>query len=971
MRQLPTGMVTLLFADMEKSTQLLQQLGDQYTAVLADYRSMLRAVFRQWNGHEVDTQGDAFFVAFARASDAIAAAVAAQRALEDHAWPAQKRVRARMGLHTGEPVLVAEGYVGIDVHHAARIMSAAHGGQVLLSQITRDLAVQDLPAGVHLRDMGEHRLKDIQHAEHLFQLVIAGLSADFPALRALPTRINSLPVQSAPFVGRRAEIAILEQILRGAESRLITLTGIGGTGKTRLAVQAAAEVGDLFADGLAFVDLANVSDSALVLPTIASVLRLKEEGGQPLEERLKEELRTKQLLLLLDNFEQVIDAANQVAELLNSCPQLTLIVTSRVLLRIQAEREFVVPPLALPTSQQALEPAALLQSEAVVLFVQRAVAANPRFQLTSANTQTIVDIVACLDGLPLAIELAAARMKLLSPQELLARLGQRLRVLTDGPRDVAARQQTLRNALEWSYNLLTTEEQRLFWRLSVFSGGCTVESVEALCSELDRGTLSSLETLGSLLEKSLLQRKTPEAGEESRFTLLETIREYGLEVLAASGEREAVRRAHATYMLTLVQKAEAELWGPDPAPWLNRLEREHENVHAALHWALEGTDDREEMALLLGISLRAFWYTRGYRREGVEYLEQALARSEHASVDLRSKALYAAARLHEAQGNHERAEVLLAACLALFRAMEDTTNIASALHLQADIVWGKGNLSLARSLAEESLDLFRQIGDQGAIAGLLLHLGGVDADQGEYVRARALLEESLAIERKFYDEFSCAEPLFNLARVDFFTQQDPSLIRAHLEESLAAYKVLDDKESVAYCLWLFGRLALEQGDLSSARAFLQQSQAYFEEMRQRHGTTLALLAMARLSAVQGDTDTAGDFYQKSIALSRETSNILHTASALEGLADLAVIQGKCTWAARLGGAAEAMRDALSAPAPPVEYVYHERTMAVARNQLGEQLFVRAWARGREESLESVLQDGETLATIPKSRPTHP
>ena len=419
MPELPTGTLTLLFTDIEGSTLLLQQLGERYADMLATCRQLLRTAFKHWNGVEVDTQGDAFFVVFARASDAVSAVIDMQRAMASHGWPNGAAVALRIGLHTGEPTRTAEGYIGLDVHHAARMMSVGHGGQVLLSQTTRELVKHTLPEGVSLRDLGEHRLKDVQRPGHLYQLIIEGLPSDFPPLKTLENSPNNLPVQPTALIGREKEVAALFNLLQREEVRLLTLTGPGGTGKTRLGLQVAAELSDLFPDGVYFVNLAPISDPTLVVPTIAQTLDLKETGAQPLPDLLKGYLRDKQLLLLLDNFEQVVDAAVHMAELLAACPILKVIVTSRAALHVQGEQEFAVPPLAVPDPAHLPDMVTLTQYEAVALFIQRAQAVKPDFQITKANAIAIVDICIRLDGLPLAIELAVARIKLLSPQALL------------------------------------------------------------------------------------------------------------------------------------------------------------------------------------------------------------------------------------------------------------------------------------------------------------------------------------------------------------------------------------------------------------------------------------------------------------------------------------------------------------------------------------------------------------------------
>jgi predicted ATPase/class 3 adenylate cyclase len=954
MRQLPMGTITLLFTDIEGSTQLLQQLGDRYATVLAESRRLLREAFQQWNGHEVDTQGDAFFIAFARATDALSAAVAGQHALADHPWPDGALVRVRMGLHTGEPSLASEGYVGIDVHHAARIMDAAHGGQILLSQATRDLVEHRLPNGVSLRDMGEHRLKDLQRPSHLFQLVIAGLPADFPPLKTLDICPNNLPVQLTPLIGREKEVDAIGQLIRRDDVRLVSLTGPGGMGKTRLALQAAAELGDQFADGVYFVDLAPISDSTLVIPTIAQALSLWERGSLPLLERLKEELRQKRMLLLLDNFEQVIDAAIEIADLLAACPQLKLVITSRTVLRVRAEREFIVPPLSHPDPAQVPDISALSQYEAIALFIQRAQTVRPDFQLTAINAPAVVEIAARLDGLPLAIELAAARMKLLSPEALLARLSQRLQVLTGGARDVAARHQTLRNTIEWSYNLLDTQEQQLFWRLSIFVGGCALEAVEAMYATLGDGAEPVLDTATSLVDKSLLQRREQGSGAESRFVILETIREYGLERLSASGEMEMVRKAHAAYFLTQVERGDQDLSSSKYEAWLDQMEQEHDNLRAAMQWSLEQPEARKEIALRLGGGLRPFWYNRGYLSEGLDFLERALAQSDEVEAAVRARALYAAARLYEVLGEYDRAEPLLIKSLALYRELGDMARIGHSLHLQADIAWRRGNLAMARSQAEESFAIFKQLDDKGAIAGLLLHLGALAADQGEYTKALTLLEESLAINRELAYKSGTADSLFNLARASYFSGGDLVKARQLLEESFAIFNQLGDKESLAYCLCLSGLLTLEQGDTTSAYSLIEQSVALFKERRQKHGMALSTTSLAKVIAAQGDTTTARVLYEESVLLAMKADDKLNIASALEGLAIIVATQGAYTWAARLWGSAEALRESIGAPQPAVERPAYERAVAATRAHLGKSAFSAAWAEGRGMAPEDVL-----------------
>ena len=491
MPQLPTGSITLLFTDIEGSTRLLHQLGNRYAGVLRECRRLLRAAFQQANGVEVDTQGDSFFVVFERAADAVAAAVHAQRALFTAPWPDEAVVRVRMGMHTGEPQPTDEGYIGLDVHHAARIMSAAHGGQVLLSQETRDLVKADLPEGVGLRELGAYRLKDIAHPNHLFQLVIPGLPADFPPLTALSSQhpLRNIPSPTTSFIGREAEVAAISDLLRRDEVRLLTLIGTAGVGKTRLALQVAAQLGSFFSGGQCFVALDQVSSPDAVLPALAQSLNIQEEKERSLLEQVKAILREQAMLLILDNFEQVLPASLLITDLLAACPRLKVLVTSRVMLHLQAEHLFEVPSLPLPDSrlyEHLSTPATLSQYASVALFVQRASAVQPDFQLTRANAAAIARICVYLDGIPLAIELAAARVRHFSPQTLLARLEHGLAVLQAEAHDIPARQQTLRGAIAWSYNLLEPAEQRVFRRFAIFVNGATLEAAEQICAGAEK-----------------------------------------------------------------------------------------------------------------------------------------------------------------------------------------------------------------------------------------------------------------------------------------------------------------------------------------------------------------------------------------------------------------------------------------------------------------------------------------------------
>lgn len=598
MPAIPTGTVTFLFTDIEGSTQLWERHPEAMKVALARHDALLRQAIEANNGYVFKTVGDAFCAAFPTTPDALTAALAAQRALFAESWGEVGSIRVRMALHTGAAEERDGDYFGQPLNRVARLLSAGHGGQTLLSLASQELVRDHLPPGAELRDLGERRLKDLIRPERVFQLIIPDLPAEFAPLKTLDYRPNNLPAQATPFIGREREVGAVRKELLRSEVRLLTLTGPGGTGKTRLSLQAAADLLDDFTDGVFFVPLALVGDPALVAPTIAHTLNVNEVGGKPLLELLKDHLRDKQLLLVLDNFEQVTAAAPLVGELLIAAPRLKVMITSREVLHVYGEHDYPVPPMTLPDPMHLPPLERLAQYEAVQLFIERAQAAKTDFVITSENAPAVAEICVQLDGLPLAIELAAARVRLFSPQAMLARLEHRLKFLTGGARDLPARQRTLRGAIEWSYELLDADEQTLFRRLAVFVGGCMLEVAEAVCNARNDLAIDVLAGLESLADKSVLEQE--EMSDEPRFRMMETIREFAMERLEESGEAEPLRRRHAEMHLLLAEQARSELGGPRATVYLDRLEVEHDNLRAALAWSLEHTN--EDMDVMMGWS---------------------------------------------------------------------------------------------------------------------------------------------------------------------------------------------------------------------------------------------------------------------------------------------------------------------------------------------------------------------------------
>lgn len=953
---LPSGTVTFLFTDIEGSTKLWEEHPEAMRSALDRHDALLRSAIESNNGHVFKTIGDAFCAAFPTAPDALSAALAAQRDLHAELWQDGLSLRVRMALHTGAAEMRDNDYFGQPLNRVARLLAAGHGEQVLLSDVAHDLSRDTLPPSTSLKSLGEHRLRDLGRPEHVYQLLHPDLPSEFPPLRSLdnPALPNNLPQQVTSFIGRETEIAAVKSLL--AKTHLLTLTGSGGCGKSRLTLQVAAEVLEDYPDGAWLVEFAPLSDSTLVPQTVATVLGVKEEASKPRMLTLVDFLKTKRLLLLLDNCEHLLSACAQLADaVIRTCPHVKILASSREGLGFAGEQTYLVPSLSLPPQPTHATPQSLSQYEAVRLFIERAMSVQSTFAVTNANAPALAQLCVQLDGIPLALELAAARVRSLAVEEINSKLDNRFRLLTGGSRTALPRQQTLRALMDWSYDLLNDQEKALFCRLSVFAGGWTLQAAEQICAGEDNGEAIGepieewevLDLLTSLVDKSLVVAEQEEG--QTRYRLLETVRQYARERLVERGEVEIVRERHQVFFVALAEAAEPHLRGPEQSDWLHRLETEHDNLRAAL----EGNN--QKAALRIASVLWWFWYVRGYFYEGRGWLARVLAEANaQAHIPTRAKALLGAGVLAYSQGDYAEARRLYEESLALRRELGDKQNIAASLNNLAVLAYEQGDYAEARTLHEESLALRRELGDKQSIAASLNNLGLVAHLQDDYKAARTFQEESLGLFREVGDKHGIAYSLFNLGNVSY-AQGDNAEARPLLEESLGLRREMGDKAGMAYSLMGLGCVALTQGDNAAARTIQEESLALFREVEDKRGIAYSLHNLGNVVCAQEDYTTARSFLKESLALFRELGQQQGIAGSLEAFAALASVQKQAQRATRLWGAAEALREEIGTPLPPSQRVKYEGLVSETRADMNENAFAAAWAEGRAMTMEQAIE----------------
>ena len=917
MNHLPSGTVTFLFTDIEGSTKLAQEYPQKMPGLLARHNAILNQSIETHHGFVFRIVGDSFSAAFETASDALSAALEAQRRLQEESWsPAP--IKVRMGIHTGSALLKDnsqgasyEGYGTLAL--TQRVMSVGHGGQILLSQTTHDLVKDRLPNGTELRDMGERRLKDIVRPEHMYQVIAPDLLSDFPPLTTLETINHNLPAQLTSFIGREHEIAEAQSLL--SSTRILTFIGPGGTGKTRLCLQVAAEQVSEFKDGVWLIELAQLADSTYVLSTIASTFHLRELHGVPLMNTVTDYLRGKQSLLVLDNCEHLIETCAELSDhFLHACPKLKIITSSREALGIDGETVFRVPSLSLPEEVEEFRDVEnLMNYEAPRLFTERATKANPQFNLSKDNASYVIQICERLDGIPLAIELAAARVKLFTPQQIAERLGDRFRLLTGGSRTALPRQQTLRALIDWSYLTLNETEQLVLRRLAVFSGGWTFEAAESVAGEME-----TMDGLSGLVNKSLVNVEEREG--ESRYRFLETIRQYAMEKLLESGDAVNARTRHLAHFLEVSQRAEEEFGSAQRLMWVNRLEVEHDNLRSALGWALESNP---ESALQMVCSLSLFWLSRSYMTEGCNWCQAAISRAEAVSpagpnIDLtRAQAYSALAMLSINHGEHHTGQTAARKGVALARQMDDPLQLARALHFLGMSSTFLGDVTLAFDSLHESEALCRKFGYDDDLASVL---------------------QSLAY-----------------ATLEIHGPKAAEQLQSYLEESLALSQGSEDPEAAVRSEGILARLAFFRGDMAEARKHADLMLDLHKQMGDQLSVTGHQTGMAHVARQIGN-------YKEALALYRETlpnwQKIGHrgaVAHQLECFAFIAKAQEQEERAVQLMSAAEALREASSSARTPQEQIEYDREFAGLRAGMNEKMFDLLWEEGRSMTMEQAIE----------------
>src|SRR5687768_6916677 len=928
MENLPSGTVTFLFTDIEGSTKLAQEYPDHWESMRDRHDAILKSAIESHNGHVFQTTGDGFCAGFHIARDALHSAIQSQLELAHEEW-GESSVKVRMGIHTGKAEVQESGeYRGyLTLSRIQRLMSAGHGGQVLISLATQELIRDDMPEGVTLRDLGELRLRDMSHPEHIYQLDIPNLPVDFPPIKTIDVARHNIPAQMTSFIGREKEMAEIKQAL--SENRLVTLTGSGGAGKTRLSLEVGSQSLNEFPNGVWLAEFADVTDPGLVPQTLLSIFNLREDSHRSVLEVLIDYLRAKTTLLLFDNCEHLIDACARVSEsLLQACPKLRILASSREALGIPGEVAYRVPSLTTPDPADLPSLDELEKVDSIRLFIERAAAAKPGFQLTNDNASFLAQICSRLDGIPLALELAASRVKVLTPEQIAARLDDRFRLLTGGSRTALPRQQTLRAMIDWSYSLLTGQEKTLFRRLAVFVDGWTLEAAESVCSDVEQDGIlphDILDLLTRLVDKSLVTTEEVMGG--TRYHRLETIRQYSREKFFETNEVESIRNWHLSFFVRFAEKVDENLKGRDQLLWQNLMSAEQGNLRAALEWALIKKPDS---ALQIAGAANLFWTAGGFSAEGFRWTQKALEQVEKVPVQ---PDITAEQRL-----------------VARARALRGLTRLYLSL----------GDNVNAKRAAEESVALYRQSEDRRGLSFALVVLAYPLEFLGERVQAEAALQESYSIARAEGDVYAICRSLNRLARVILDLHDDLKLAQGYVEESLRLAREAGLRSQEAQSSEILGFITTHGNDFEAARSHFKESARVYQEIGATFNVILEKSNLAHLERKLANHDDALKYYRETIIAFRDmgqTGAVLHQ---LECFGFIALAQDQNERALQLFAASHRLREQSERPMTPDEQIYFDEQLTILRQKMDTMKFDSYWSKGFGMTLEQAIEFALTV-----------
>lgn len=942
---IPSGTVTFLFTDIEGSTKLAQKFPRFYESRLLEHDSILKETIEAYGGYQFRKVGDAICASFLNASDAVNAAVESQRKLNAEGNK-EFRIKVRMGIHTGQAEYQGGDYLGyLTLTRASRVMSVAYGGQILLTQDTFKNINGMLPENVSLRDMGERRLKDLFRPERIHQIVTSGLENDFPALKTLDERLNNLPIQLTSFVGREEEIRQIRNLFNS--TRLLTLTGTGGVGKTRLAIHIAADLTDDFSDGVWFADLASLSEESLILLTLFRSLRVKEDPNQTLEESLLNYLRNKEVLIIFDNCEHLIDASARLTEkLLSVCPKLKIIATSREALKCSGEQTHLVLSLAIPDPNEKVTSEILSQYESAKLFIDRAKTLNPSFKINNDNAPALAEICYQLDGIPLALELAAARTNVLSVEKINERLSNRFHLLSGGKRTAIPKQQTLKALIDWSHNLLSESEKILFRRLTVFSRGWSLEAAEQVCPHEKLSVEDILDMLSLLHDKSLIIYDK----EQERYQMLESIRQYGDDQLNISGEKIPMKKNHFNYFLQMADESVTKLSGSSQKEWINKLETEYSNFQSALYFIME--EQQFESAAKLATGIGRYLEIRGYITEAKRWFKDILEGKDEINPLQRSNVLNWAGTFEWISGDFPAATHFYEESLRIRKQIGDKQGIANTLNNLGLVAIAQDESEIGINLLEEGLKVFKEVSDKPLIADALLNLGSALAKYNINDKGTSVLTESLDIYRELGDKRGMSMALHNLGSLANY-DLDYTLGQSLYEECLVLQKELGDRRGVALTLNNLGALISYQGKSVEAEDILEQSVILHREVEDKAGLANALNNLGFIKFNLGKNETALNLQREGLTLRNLMGNSEASYSII-GIAEGLSIKFPDRATMLLGAMDKIFHPLDQILETEIKAVY-DKTILTLKETLGAAHFMKHFNEGKKLNLEKAIE----------------